>query len=459
MGMGTEVSKKSQVSYLDELLKQAVASPAPVVNPQYGIAAPTAALLQQVRDNAATWVRELAMPTRKDEEWRVTDLAGLQALTFEAAPPEALPFKAIAPFELPEMLDSRLVFVNGCYAPELSNISGLPEGVFVGSLGQLPQELATHLPNYLGNVEGNKEVFTSLNTAGLMDAAVVWVGKDVAVPKPIHLLFMAVPGAEPRLIQSRCLVVAERGSTCTAIEEYVVADDDSCGNFKGSAPYFTNAVTEIWVAETAQVIHAKIQRESTNSFHIGKSAIAQAKDSHYSCTAVSTGALLSRHNLEVFQKGEGTYTTLNGLAIADGKQVCDTHSAIVFNHPNGTSKQLHKCIIDGSAQGIFNGKIFVPKPAQLTDAKQLNRTLLLSPKGRVDTKPQLEITADNVKCSHGATISQLEEDELFYLRSRGLDPFMSRNLLIDGFAGEILQELPSGALQTKISRCVACKSN
>lgn len=456
--MVIEVSKKPQVSYLDELLKQAVASPAPVVNPEYGIAPPTAALLQQVRDNAATWVRELAMPTRKDEEWRVTDLSGLQALTFEAAPPEAIPATGIAPFELPEMLDSRFVFVNGCYSAELSNVSGLPEGIFVGSLGQLPQSLQTDLPKYLGNVEGNKEVFTSLNTSGLMDAAVVWIAKDVAVDKPIHLLFMAVPGDQPRLIQPRCLVVAERGSRCTAIEEYVVADDDSCGNFKGNAPYFTNAVTEIWVAENAQVTHAKIQRESTNSFHIGKTAIAQAKDSHYSCTAVSTGGLLSRHHLEVYQQGEGTYTTLNGLAIAAGKQVSDTHSAIVLNHPNGTTKQLHKCIIDDAAQGVFNGKVFVPKPAQLTDASQLNRTLLLSPKARVDTKPQLEITADNVKCSHGATISQLEEDELFYLRSRGLDPVTSRNLLIDGFAGEILQELPSGALQTKISRCVACKS-
>lgn len=457
--MATEVRSKPEVSYLDRLLNQACGGAAQVIPKEYAIAAPTAAWLQQVRDNAATWVRELALPTKKDEEWRVTDLSPLLALDFEAAPAVNLPAEAIAPFKLREAVDSRLVFVNGVYAPDLSSGSGLPEGVFVGNIGQLSQQIRDRLPEYLANQDGNKEVFTALNSAGLNDAAVVWVAKNAAIATPIHLLFIAVKGEKPALIQPRCLVVAEQGSECTLIEEYVVAGEEWCHNGEGTNPYFTNAVTEMWLAENARVRHARIQREGTASFHIGKNAIAQAKDSHYSCTAVSTGAKLSRHNLDVFQKGEGTYTILNGLTIAAGEQLADTHSAIALNHPHGTSRQLHKCIIDDRARTVFNGKVFVPKPAQLTDASQLNRNLLLSPKARADTKPQLEITADNVKCSHGATVSQLEEDELFYLRSRGLDPATSRNLLIDGFAGEILQELPIQSLQTRLSRCIACRAD
>ncbi|MEB3830042.1 Fe-S cluster assembly protein SufD [Phormidium sp. CCY1219] len=455
--MTAEVSSKPKVSYLDNLLRQAFNGAARVIPQDWGIAAPTAAWLQQVRDNAGTWVRELAMPTKKDEEWRFTDISPLLAVDFETAPTVELPKAAIAPFELPEVADSRLVFVNGVYAPHLSEVSGLPDSVFVGNLGQLTQGQRDRLPEYLAQVEGGKEIFTALNTAGLTDAAVVWVAKNAIVDTPIHLLFVSVKGEKAALVQPRTLVVAEGGSDCTLIEEYLVAGEEWC-HAQGKQPYFTNAVTEFWLADNARVNHARIQREASDSFHIGKTAIAQGRDSQYTCTAVSTGAKLSRHNLEMFQKGEGTYTTLNGLTCAEGEQVADTHSALALNYPHGNSTQLHKCIIGDRAHTIFNGKIFVPKPAQMTDASQLNRNLLLSPKARVNTKPQLEITADNVKCAHGATVSQLEDDELFYLQSRGLDATTSRNLLIDGFAGEIIDHLPIKSLKTHLSRCIACRA-
>lgn len=211
------------------------------------------------------------------------------------------------------------------------------------------------------------------------------------------------------------------------------------------------------MGENAQVSHTRIQQESEAGFHIGKSAIAQARNSRYTCHAISLGGQISRHNLDIFQTGEGTETTLNGLTMIAGEQLADTHSAIALNHPYSKSRQLHKCIVDDRAHAVFNGKVFVPKPAQLTDAGQLSRNLLLSPKARVDTKPQLEITADNVKCAHGATVSQLEADELFYLQSRGLDADSARTLLINAFATEVIEQIPITSMREKLSQMVRQK--
>jgi Fe-S cluster assembly protein SufD len=218
-------------------------------------------------------------------------------------------------------------------------------------------------------------------------------------------------------------------------------------------------VTEIWVNENAQVSHSRIVLESDTAFHIGKTAVTQARYSRYSCNAVTVGGKISRHNLEILQTGEQTETTLNGLTVIADKQLADTHSAIALNHPHGISKQLHKCIIGDRAHGVFNGKIFVPKPAQLTDAAQLNRNLLLSSKSRIDTKPQLEITADNVKCAHGATVSQLEDDEIFYLQSRGIDENDARKLLVNAFAAEIINLIPVTSLGEKLLKTVVTLTN
>lgn len=435
---------EKRVAYLARLLERV--SPAPGQE----------ALLKGLRDRSRAMVEELAIPSTKEEEWRFTDLSPLLAVDFQGAAPVQLDPANVEQFKLSETSESRLVFVNGIYAPELSSVAGLLEGVVAGNLAAVSQEFA-EIEDYLGKQKGALEVFTALNTAGLTDAAVVVIKRNAIVETPIHLLFISTTGKTPIAIQPRVLVVAEPGSACTLIEEYVVAGSEWCQG--GTSPYFTNSVAEIWVGENAEVNHARIQREAANSFHIGKSAIAQGKDSRYTCTAITTGAQISRHNLEIYQTGEGTDTTLNGLTAIAGEQLADTHSAVVLAHPHGTARQLHKCIADDRAHSVFNGKVFVPKAAQLTDASQLNRNLLLSRKARVDTKPQLEIVADNVKCTHGATVSQLEADELFYLQSRGLDPVTSRNLLIDGFAGEIIQKLPLGSLGVRLSRCIACRTD
>jgi Fe-S cluster assembly protein SufD len=402
--------------------------------------------LQQVRDRAANWVRHSALPTPRDEEWRFTDLSPLRQVKFTVQTTLGV---SVQPNALPETANSRLVFVNGIYAPELSAIAALPEGVVISNLADLPVAYSQRVQQYLAQSEGALEVFTALNTAGIKDVAVIWVPKNVVVETPIHLVFIAA-GDVAGISLPRCLVVAESGAQVTLVEEYTARR----GAENAESSYFTNAVTEIFVEENAQVNHTRLELDSTEAFHIGKTAVTQARYSRYTCNAISLGAKLSRHNLEILQTGEQTETTLNGLTIISGNQLADTHSAIALNYPYGTSRQLHKTIVGDRAHAVFNGKVFVPKLAQLTDASQLNRNLLLSSKARIDTKPQLEITADNVKCAHGATVSQLEDDEIFYLQSRGIDEQDARNLLINAFAAEIINQIPVTSLRERLTQTV-----
>jgi Fe-S cluster assembly protein SufD len=413
--------------------------------------------LQELRQRAAYNVTQQRMPHRKDEEWRFTDVSGLQQHRFTLAPTAQLSPTDIQNLTLPEATESLAVFVNGRFAPELSNLTALPEGIFVGNLAQLPVDQSLKLIKYFGHIEGANEVFTALNTVGFPDVAMVWLSQDVIVEQPVHLLFVTVVEDEVILTSPRAAIIAEPNSSLEIVEHYA-AITPSCPDQTGKTPYWTNAVTEIWVEENAQINHTRNQRESGDGFHIGKTAVAQNRNSRYTCNALSLGAKLSRHNLEVWQQGEQTETTLNGLTIAGREQVADTHSLIALNHPHGTTNQLHKCVIDDTAHAIFNGKVYVPKNAQLTNAAQLNRNLLLSPKARVDTKPQLQITADNVKCTHGATISQIEADELFYLQSRGINADSARSLLLDAFAAEILNRVPIASLRQRLAQCVACRT-
>jgi Fe-S cluster assembly protein SufD len=417
---------------------------------------PAANWLQTIRDRATAIVQELAIPSTRDEDWRFTDLAGLLKVNFQAVEEASdLSFAEIQPFLLPEAVNSRLVFVNGIYDPTLSCVDDLPDGVVVCNLLTIaalmdgPEaEMVDTLPSYLAGFKGSEEVFTALNTASLTDGAIVWVPNEQEVGTPIQILYVAT-ATQTTIAHPRCLVVVESDSQLTLIEDFVSLHE---------GVYLTNAVTEILIDDNAEVNHTRVQRDSTDAFHIGKTVVSQARDSRYTCNAISLGAKLSRHNLEVHQNGEQTETTLNGLTMLAGEQVGDTHSTIAFTKPYGTSNQLHKCIVDDRARAVFNGKIFVPKPAQLTNAAQLSRTLLLSPKARVDTKPQLEITADNVKCAHGATVSQLEDDEVFYLQSRGINHDEARKLLVYAFAHEVINQVPVESLRQVLSREVAVET-
>ncbi|MCC3489367.1 MAG: Fe-S cluster assembly protein SufD [Microcoleus sp. PH2017_16_JOR_D_A] len=403
--------------------------------------------LQDLRDAATEYVLAASFPTVRDEEWRFTDLSPVLQVPFHVPQSNQSSVKLtdiIMPVKNRDDLPLRLVFVNGFYAPDLST-GNLPD-FYVGNLSKVPEKYRSRITDVLSKHKQQTEVFTALNTAGLVDAAVVFVPANMSIDLPIHLLFLTAPGASGTMCQPHCLIIAEAGSNITVVEDYATI---------GNVPAFTNAVTDVVVGENATVNHVRLQREGLDVVHVGKSAIEQARNSRYTCHAISLGGKISRHNLEVFQRGEGTETTLNGLTVAFGEQLADTHSLIDFNHPHGTSRQLHKCIVGNKARAVFNGKVFVRKAAQLTDAGQLSRNLLLSPRARVDTKPQLEIVADNVKCSHGATVSQLEDDELFYLQSRGLDLERSRYLLIDAFAAEMLNQLPIVGVAKMLSTCMA----
>ncbi|WP_293348635.1 MULTISPECIES: Fe-S cluster assembly protein SufD [unclassified Microcoleus] len=410
--------------------------------------------LQDLRDAATEYVLAASFPTVRDEEWRFTDLSPVLQVPFHVPQSNQSTVKladVIMPVKNRDDLPLRLVFVNGFYAPDLSTVdSGVVPNLqidfYAGNLSNVPEKYRSRITDVLSKHKQQTEVFTALNTAGLVDAAVVFVPANMSIDLPIHLLFVTAPGASPAMCQPHCLIVAEAGSKVTVVEDYTTV---------GNVSALTNAVTDVVVAENATVNHVRLQREGLDVVHVGKSAIEQSRNSRYTCHAISLGGKISRHNLEVFQRGEGTETTLNGLTVAFGEQLADTHSLIDFNHPHGTSRQLHKCIVGNKARAVFNGKVFVRKAAQLTDAGQLSRNLLLSPRARVDTKPQLEIVADNVKCSHGATVSQLEDDELFYLQSRGLDLERSRYLLIDAFAAEMLNQLPIVGVAKMLSTCVA----
>jgi Fe-S cluster assembly protein SufD len=394
--------------------------------------------LSQLRDQAAAIVQELAIPSTRDEAWRFTDLAKLLGYNWQLAD-IGQPLAACDSLVVPEA-GTRLVFMNGVFQAGLSQTTGLPDGVLVGEFSQLNAQQHATVQTYLGKQQGAEEVFTALNTASLRDGAIVWVPKNVAIDQPIHLTFLTRTANQTIISQPRCLVIAESGAQVTLVEEFTSADKH--------APYLTNSVTEIYVGDNAQVSHTRLQWESQTSFHIGKTAVAQGRDSRYVGCAVNLGAGLSRHNLAVNQTGMQADTQLYGLGIVDGDRTADTHSLIAFNAMHGRAKQLYKYIADDQGHGVFNGRIFVPKMAQETDASQLSRNLLLSDKARIDTKPELEIIADSVKCAHGATVSQLEADEVFYLQSRGIAGDEARRLLQFAFAVEVINHIPVASLRS-----------
>ncbi|MEO1297881.1 MAG: Fe-S cluster assembly protein SufD [Cyanobacteria bacterium J06636_16] len=409
---------------------------------------PDALALPELRSQAEAIVKEHIFPSNRQEDWRFTDLSPMLSLPFAAGSASpSVAVEALSTLQMPEAA-ARLVLVNGQFSATLSDVEQLPAGVVVGNLAALLEgHLQEPLRARLAKSTGGHEVFTALNTIGFQDAAVVWVPRDQVVEAPIQIIYLSVPSAaEPRMTCSRCLVIVERGSAVTVVEDFWGTD---------AQDHFNNSVTEVWADANAQVTHVRLQREGSGTFHIGKTAITQGQDSRYVGTAVSLGARLARHNLEVYQTGAQTDTKLYGLAAIANTQLADTHSLIALNHPHGTAEQLHKCIVDDQAHAVFNGKVWVPHKAQLTNASQMNRNLLLSGKARVDTKPELDIVADNVKCAHGATVSQLDANEVFYLQSRGIDAMAAQRLLIYGFAMDIIDRIPIASLRKTLTETVA----
>jgi Fe-S cluster assembly protein SufD len=398
--------------------------------------------LGEVRSRAASFLNEQTFPSTRQEDWRFTDLSPMLSVDFTAAGESTVAEAEIAKLRLPETAGAQVVIVNGRVHAGLSQLENLPQGVVVGSLRTSP---AAKVGERLATASGSHEVFTALNTVGFQDAVVVWLPRNTVVETPIHIIYVSQAGENPLIVSTRCLVVAESGSAATVIEDFW---GDS------TADHFTNAVTELWLDANAQVTHSRIQREGSGTFHIGKTVVTQARDSQYVGTAVDFGAKLARHHWETYQTGEQTTTKLYGLAAITNTQQADTHSLVALSHPYGTVEQEHKAIVDGRAHSVFNGRMAVAQKAQLTSASQINRNLLLSDQARVDTKPQLEIVADNVKCAHGATVSQLQADEIFYLQSRGISAPAAQRLLIYGFAMEILERIEVETLRSHLAQTI-----
>ncbi len=402
------------------------------------------AWLNRLRADALERANELTVPTTRDEEWRFTDLSPLTRLSFQpsrTAP--ALAASDVAPFEVPEAM-VRLVFVDGIFSPSLSSAGTPGDGVVVTSLAAALKTHAAAIEPHFGRHAGFQDnVFTALNTAFMHDGAAVIVARGRQVPAPVHLLFMS---AQPETASyPRTLVIAEEGAEAVVIEDHV-----SVGDGVG----FSNAVTEIAVAANARVKHVKLQRDNVQAFHIANCSVALERDAVLSSYAVTLGGRLSRYNLNVVQQGEGAQCEIDGLTLISGRQLADTHTMIDHAAPHGRSRQINKCIIGGGAHAVFNGKIVVRPGAQLVNSAQESRNLLLSGRARIDTKPQLEIFADDVKCAHGATVGQLEAEQVFYLVSRGLSENMACNLLTYAFGAEIINRIPVPSLVERLQKAV-----
>jgi Fe-S cluster assembly protein SufD len=426
-------------SYLESLLQgQPQLPPSPL------------AWLNQLRANAVDRVSTLKVPTTRDEEWRFTDISPLAKLSFQ--PVHAVSSLSVSDVEhfFIEEAATRLVFVDGAYAPELSRQSDGVEdaGIIVMNLPAAVSSHATALEPHLGRHIGFEDnVFAALNTAFLHDGALIIAPRNAVVDKPVHLLFIATQ--KEAASHPRCLLIAESGSAITVVEDYVSLQEEA---------YVTNAVTEIALADNAQVNHIRVQRDGTQAFHIASCAVSLAHASRYRSVSVALGARISRYNLNALLAAEGVECTVDGLALITGRQLADTHTCIDHAKPHGTSWQTHKCIVDGAAHAVFNGKIMVRPGAQRTDSSQSSRNLLLNAKARVDTKPQLEIFADDVKCAHGATVGQLDSEEVFYLKSRGLSEITARNLLTYAFGAEIIDRISVASLRHRLEQTVLAQT-
>jgi Fe-S cluster assembly protein SufD len=333
----------------------------------------------------------------------------------------------------------QLVFLNGRFASELSDLGNLPQGVRAGSLAQaIAQDgasLEPHLGRYL-NIE--RDAFSALNTAFIEDGAYVYLPRGTVLEAPICFLFISLPGNDPEMTNPRNLIVAENATEASIVEDYVSL---------GSGVSFSNVVTELVAGEDAVISHYMIEREDRQVFNVSTLRTQQARSSNVSSHSVLLGGGLVRNNIHPVLAGEGGECLINGLFIGNGHQHMDNYMLVEHASPHCGSRQFYNGILDGHSHGVFHGRIIVHKDAQKTDAKQTNRNLLLSDDAQIDTKPQLEIYADDVKCTHGATIGQVEENALFYMRSRGIEETEARSLLLLAFANECLDRMKSAPVR------------
>jgi Fe-S cluster assembly protein SufD len=396
--------------------------------------------LARTRQAAIARFVELGFPTHSDEEYRFTNVSANAATPFERAPDGVMVGAAdIADHVHGARAAAELVFVNGRFQAALSKLAELPPGLLVSSLADAldaPEVQAT-----LASLAAHDVAFTALNTALFEDAAIVRVAGNAVIEAPVNVVFVSTGGATPSVSFPRLLIVAGEHSQATVIESHVGV---------GEGEYFACAVTEVVCAEASVVRHYRVQRERSHGYHYCRLQVRAGRDATFVSHAFTLGGALVRNDIGAELAGAGIDCTLNGLYVGDGDTLIDNHTAIDHAMPHCGSHEVYKGILGGRARGVFNGKIIVREDAQKTDAKQTNKALLLSGQAQINTKPQLEIFADDVRCTHGATVGQLDSDALFYLQARGIGRAEARRMLIRSFAGDLVGRVTVPALRERL---------
>jgi Fe-S cluster assembly protein SufD len=405
--------------------------------------------LKEIREAAIVRFAELGFPSMKQEEWRYTNTAPIAETAFALSHRRTGGGGASAEFASLRGAgtgSTRVVFVDGAFAPELSTVGDLPPGVHAGSLAAAlttaPDLARAHLAHY---APYQASPFAALNTAFLADGGFVYVPAGVELDRPIELVFAASASGDPAVSHPRSLVVVERGAKATVVESYLALNDGL---------YWTNAVTEVVVGEGARVECYRLQRESRQAYHVATTHTIQGRDSVLRLHPITLGAGLARHDIYTALAGSGADLVLNGFYLLRGKQHADHHTVIDHVQPHCTSHEFFNGILGEQAHGVFTGRIIVRPGAQRTDSKQTNNNLLLSAEARADSQPQLEIYADDVKCTHGSTMGPLDEMALYYLQSRGLSPEMAAGMLTYGFAAEILGRMEHTDLRRELDHVI-----
>ena len=385
--------------------------------------------LEDLRARGAARFAALGIPTVRDEEWRFTSVAALNAIEFAPAGPMSGAADRLHGFAYTDA-PVRLVIVNGRFDTTLSRTKGLPQGVQAGSLATAMKDHADVVQRYFGQLaDFTSRSFAALNTAFVQDGAFIHLPDGAVVDTPIHVIFVSGADGSTVMAHPRTLIVAGANSQAKIVESYIGAPGET---------YFTNAVSEVFIGENASVDHYKVQRESLDAYHIASLHAHTSRSSRFSSHSFALGGKFVRNDALAILDGEGGDCTLNGLYLADRDRLIDNHTTIDHAKPHCGSHEVYKGILGGASRAVFNGKIIVRQDAQKTDAKQTNRALLLTDGATINTKPQLEIFADDVKCTHGAAIGQLDDEAIFYLRARGLSYAEARDMLIHAFAGQVL---------------------
>ena len=402
--------------------------------------------LANLRKSGMAAFAELGFPTPRDENWRFTNVTAIAKLPFQPVAEPGAVTPPLKQFNFMQLECTRLVFIDGHFAPKLSTFLPLPKGVQVASLAAVLAEDGSLAQKHLGqHASVDQNAFVALNTAYFTDGAFVRVPAGQIVEKPVHLLFISTSEERGSASHPRNLIIAERDSRLTLIESHVSAVQ---------AEYFTNAVTEFVIGERSVVEHCKFQDESPQAYHIAAQQMKLGKQCDFVSHSFATGAKLSRNNIYTHLGGERIECVLNGLYLTKDDQLADHYMIVEHASPNCNSHEYFNGILDDRSKGVFHGRILVRPIAQKTDAKQTNKNLLLSDNATATTKPQLEIYADDVKCTHGATIGQLNKDSIFYLRARGIGLETARQMLIHSFAGEIIDRIRCEAVREELDQVI-----